>query len=111
MPWDRKATPLPPKTEDRPSRRGSERDNGDNRSNDNRGDRGDNRGERGDNRGGSGGGNRRESEQPPPAVRPKIILAARKVPVEGSEAPVSKVSDIFGGGKPHDENKYEVCIH
>ena len=105
MPWDRKATPLPPKNDDRSSRRGSERDNRDNRGGDNRNDRSDNRG------GGNVGSSRKETEQLPPAVRPKIILAPRKVPLEGSEAPIAKVSDIFGGGKPHDENKYEVSTY
>jgi RNA recognition motif. (a.k.a. RRM, RBD, or RNP domain) len=100
----REPAPLPPKPEsNRPIVRGNAPD---------RGDRGN---DRGATRGGGGGGgvsNRdrpaREQEQQPPAVRPKIILAPRKVNVEGEEQPVARVSDIFGGGKPHDENKYEV---
>lgn len=72
--------------------------------------------DRGGDRGGGGsprGNNNRdrssrESEQASPAVRTKIVLAPRKVPLEGEEQPAPRVSDIFGGGKPHDENKYEV---
>ena len=59
------------------------------------------------------GGNRdrpmRENEQPAaPAVRPKIILDARKANPETDPVLLKKNSDIFGGGKPHDGNKYEV---
>lgn len=71
-------------------------------------------GDRGGGGGGSprGGSNRdrssRDNEPVAAAVRPKLILAARKVPLEGEEQPAPRVSDIFGGGKPHDESKYEV---
>ena len=130
--WDRapKAV-LPPKPDVRTARRDERNDRGDardgdrgggdrggdrsyNRGNERGNERGNDRNERG---GGGGGGNRINSNRDtepslpaPPAVRQKIILAPKKVAVEGEEvtAPVSKVSDIFGGGRPHDENKYEV---
>lgn len=93
----REPAPLPPKSDsNRPIVRGNAPD----------------RGDRGSDRGATRGvSNRdrpaREQEQPP-AVRPKIVLAPRKINVEGEEQPAARVSDIFGGGKPHDENKYEV---
>jgi hypothetical protein len=46
----------------------------------------------------------------PPATRPKILIAPRTILVEGGDHPIAKVSDIFGGGKAHDENKYEVRV-
>lgn len=93
----REPAPLPPKPEsNRPIVRGTAP--------------GDRNSDRGSSRGVNNNRDRptREQEQQPPAVRPKIILAPRKVNVEGEEQPVARVSDIFGGGKPHDENKYEV---
>lgn len=51
----------------------------------------------------------RDNEQPPVAsVRPKIILDARKTNSDSDPVLPKKNSDIFGGGKPHDGNKYEV---
>ena len=51
----------------------------------------------------------RENDQPAAAlVRPKIILDARKTNSESEPILAKPNSDIFGGGKPHDGNKYEV---
>eukprot|EP01038_Epipyxis_sp_PR26KG_P005000 gene5000-6985_t len=45
-------------------------------------------------------------EPPPPAVRPKIIIQPRTLPVETIGVPI-KPSGIFGEGKPQDVSQYE----
>lgn len=42
-----------------------------------------------------------------PKERPKVILKPRTLPLE-TIGKTDKTSDIFGGGKPHDEFQYEV---
>lgn len=45
-----------------------------------------------------------------PAVRPKLNLAPRTLPLEIIGKPEVKKAEIFGGGKAHDEAEYEVSI-
>ena len=120
-----KPVPVPPKPELRRNDSRDSRDGRDNRDNrgerDNRGgnsnnsrdnrDNRDNRDVRDNRHGPSPRNSNRDADQAPtpPAVRPKIVLAPRNIPLEGVEVS-AKVSDIFGGGRPQDENKYEVRI-
>ena len=47
---------------------------------------------------------------PVPVVRPKLILQPRTLPIENIGKVEDNKTDIFGGGKAHDDLQYEVFL-